>query len=147
LHVDSKPSGFVAEREVVEALAQRATPLVCDESCVLFHQDAPPDALYILHEGKATLTMKSQDGKPIMTIETAAGSLLGLPGMIGDQPYTLTATVQAGARVSYIRRAEFTELMQSDPKLSLKILQVMAAEVRSARARVLNTYAGRPSGH
>jgi CRP-like cAMP-binding protein len=35
--------------------------------------------------------------------------------------------------VSFVSRDDFTALMQADPLLSLKILQVLAAEVRSAR--------------
>ena len=66
-------------------------------------------------------------------METGAGSLLGLPGLLGDQPYSMTARAHDGAQVNYISRAEFTAFMQSDPQLALKILQVLAAEVRTAR--------------
>jgi CRP-like cAMP-binding protein len=64
--------------------------------------------------------------------------LLGLPGLIGDEPYTLTAIARDGARLSYVPRDEFNSLMQSNPHLSLKILEVLAAEVRSARRALSN---------
>jgi CRP-like cAMP-binding protein len=35
--------------------------------------------------------------------------------------------------VSYVSRDDFAALMRTDPQLSLKILQVLAAEVSSAR--------------
>jgi CRP-like cAMP-binding protein len=63
--------------------------------------------------------------------------VLGLPGLIGNEPYTLTATARSGAKLGFITRDDFTALMQSDPLMSLKVLQVLAAEVRSARQAIL----------
>ena len=70
---------------------------------------------------------------PILSVEATGGSLLGLPGLVSNQPYSLTVVARAGARVSFLGRTEFTALMQSNPPLAFKILQVLAAEVRSAR--------------
>lgn len=77
--------------------------------------------------------MDSHQVQPILSGEASDGSILGLPGLISDQPYSLTAIARAGARVSFLARAEFHELMHSNPVLGFKILQVLAAEVRSAR--------------
>ena len=82
--------------------------------------------------------MASPDGKPILSAHAAEGSLLGLPGLIGNEPYTLTAIAHRGAELSFVTRAQFTSLMQSDPLLSMTILQVLAAEVRSARNAILH---------
>jgi CRP-like cAMP-binding protein len=79
------------------------------------------------------MSMTSQAGEAILSLQTTAGSLLGLPGLIGNQPYTLTAVGRCGARISFVTRDDFTALMQSDPNLALKILEVLAAEVSSAR--------------
>jgi len=49
----------------------------------------------------------------------------------------LTATARSGAQLSFVSRDDFTALMQSDPLLSLKVLEVLAAEVRSARQAIL----------
>ena len=67
-----------------------------------------------------------------------AGSLLGLPGVIADQPYSLTVIARKGANVGFISKAEFSALMQSEQSLMAKILQVLAAEVRSARLAITN---------
>jgi CRP-like cAMP-binding protein len=127
------PSAFVADPDLVQALKERSASIPCDADRVLFRQGDAPAGLYILHRGEATLSMKSWAGESVMTVQTTAGSLLGLPGIIGNQPFTLTAIARSGAQVSFITRDEFTALMQSDPLLSLKVLQVLAAEVRSVR--------------
>ena len=131
--VQLDPTAFVADSELIRALAEHATPIVCDTDRVLFQQDEPAVGLYILLEGEATLSMTSQQGQPLFSVQAKSGSLLGLPGLISNQPYSLTAVARAGSRVSFLSRSEFTALMESSPSLAFKILQVLAAEVRSAR--------------
>ena len=131
--VQLDPNAFLADPELIRALSEHATPIVCDTDRILFQQDDPAVGLYILHEGEATLSMASQQGQAILSVQARSGSLLGLPGLISSQPYSLRAVARAGARVSFLGRAEFTAIMQSNPTLAFKILQVLAAEVRSAR--------------
>ena len=130
-------SAFVADPKLIEALSRRAIELSCGAESVLFHQGGKPAGVYILHKGEVTLTMTSLSGEAILSAQAAPGSVLGLPGLIGNEPYTLTATARSGAKLGFITRDDFTALMQSDPLMSLKVLQVLAAEVRSARQAIL----------
>jgi CRP-like cAMP-binding protein len=134
--VQLDPAAFLADPELVQALDVRATPIPCEDDRVLFRQGDPPIGLYILLKGEATLSMVSEDGESLMSIQAAAGSLLGLPGLIGNQPYSLTAIARRGARVSFIARNDFNALMQSELPLLLLVLQVLASEVRSARIAI-----------
>jgi CRP-like cAMP-binding protein len=122
--------------ELMTVLEKKAAPEVCASERVLFAQGDPPVGLYILRSGAARLTMESTEGKQIVSVEAPKGSLLGLPGLLANQPYTLTAKAEAGAVVSFIPRDDFTALMQSEPLVALKILAVLAAEVRSARRAI-----------
>ena len=131
MNLDS--SAFVAERELIEALEKRSALLVCAEDRVLFTQGQAPNGLFIVRSGKATLTMESPTGGIIMCITAFAGSLLGLPALIGNEPYTLTAKAFKGAELGFVTREDFSSLMLSDPSLAMKILRVLAAEVRTAR--------------
>jgi CRP/FNR family cyclic AMP-dependent transcriptional regulator len=127
------PNAFLADPELLDGLQSRGEPLVCREKQVLFRQGDPATGLYILNSGEAELTMHSPEGAQIMAIPAAPGSLLGLPGLIGSEPYSLTAVALPGAELSFISRDDFLNIMKTDLVLSLKVLQVLAAEVRSAR--------------
>jgi CRP-like cAMP-binding protein len=131
--VQLDPTAFLADPELIRTLSEHATPIVCDTDRVLFQQDGSPAGLYILHEGEATMSMTSNQGQAILSVPAKSGSLLGLPGLVSNQPYSLTAVAHAGARVSFLGRADFTALMESNSTLAFKILQVLANEVRSAR--------------
>jgi len=126
-------SAFVADPDLVEALKAHSSPVVCDEDRILFNQGDSPDGLYIFHRGVVRLSMRSQMGDTLMDIRAIAGSLLGLPGLIGGVPYSLTAVAQKGAEVSFVSREKFAQIMLSVPTIAVGILRVLAAEVRTAR--------------
>lgn len=131
-------SAFVADQELLDALEKRSTRIVCTEDRILFNQGAPPEGLYILRSGRAMLSMASPAGDRLMATPVSSGALLGLPGVIGNQPYSLTAKVEKGSELSFIARDDFSELMLKDPSLSLRVLRVLAAEVRTARTAITN---------
>lgn len=132
------PTAFVAAPELIQALEKRSTAISCGGDRVLFKQGDVPVGLYILKEGETTLSMSSPKGEQVVQVQAAAGSLLGLPGLIGNEPYTLTAVARPGAHLGFVSREEFIGLMQTDSLLALKILEVLAAEVRSARHALSN---------
>jgi CRP-like cAMP-binding protein len=136
LCVQLDPSAFLADQDLLQALQKRATPLACNEDLVLFRQGDAPAGMYILVKGEATIAMNGEGGEPFMSIKAGAGSLLGLPGLIGNQPYSLTAIALRGSQVSFIARDDFNALMQSELPLLIKVLKVLAAEVRSARLAI-----------
>jgi len=127
------PKAFVADQELVDALKKHATPVVCDEDRVLFNQGDAPTGLYIFCKGVVRLIMQSQLGDNLMDIPAIECSLLGLPGMIGGAPYSLSAYAKKGAQVGFVSREEFGRVMLSQPSIAVGILRVLAAEVRTAR--------------
>ena len=125
-------SAFVADAELVQELEKRATPVAVSPDQVLFHQGDAPTGVYILTKGSARLTSVT-DGDPLLSIRAGAGSLLGVPAVVGTKPYTLTAEALEGAEVSVLSCEDFVHLMHTEPTLSFRVLQVLAAEVRFAR--------------
>jgi CRP-like cAMP-binding protein len=136
--VNLDPSAFVADPQLIKALESRSTTVACDNERVLFRQGDDPVGLYLVHKGEVTITMDSRKANATLSFQAAAGSLLGLPGLIGNEPYTLTAVARTGAQLSFVTRDSFLALMQSDPMLSMKVLQVLAAEVRTARNAIFH---------
>jgi CRP-like cAMP-binding protein len=131
--VNFDSSSFIAEKELIEALEKRSSTLMCKEDRKLFTQGSAPTGLYILRKGKASLSMESPTGGILMSIILFPGSLLGLPALIGNEPYTLTGTAEAGAELGFVTREDFNSLMLSDPSIAVRVLKVLAAEVRTAR--------------
>ncbi|MGA2539519.1 MAG: cyclic nucleotide-binding domain-containing protein [Terracidiphilus sp.] len=131
------PSAFVADPELIDGLEGQSTGICCVEETVLFRQGDPPSGIYILKSGSVTLTMTSPANSEALSLGARPGSLLGLPAVIGEAPYTLTAVAHPGAHLSYVPRETFAHIMGHDRALALKILRVLAAEVRTARTAIL----------
>lgn len=136
MNLDS--SAFHAAPELVRALEKQATSIFCPEDSILFRQGEASAGLYIIDRGSATLTMHLEQDEPILSLKVGEGSLLGLPGLISNEALTLTATAHKDSHVSFITREDFMALMRSDPLLSVKVLEVLAAEVRTARYAIIN---------
>ena len=130
------PSAFLADSDLIQALEKHATLVPCDDDRVLFNQGDPPVGLYILSQGQAVVSMDAGDNALEFSCTATAGSLLGLPALIANQPYSLTAVARQGAGIGFIAQEEFSSLMQTELPLMVKVLQVLAAEVRSARLAI-----------
>jgi hypothetical protein len=131
--VNFDSSSFIAEKELIDALERRSSTVVCNEERKLFSQGGNPSGLYILRKGSAMLSMESPTGGTLMSITLHPGSLLGLPALIGNEPYTLSAIAEADAELGFVSREDFNSLMLTDPTLAVRVLRVLAAEVRTAR--------------
>ena len=130
-------SAFVAGHQLIQALETHSSPIACDFDLVLFRQGDAPTGIFILYYGSATLTMTSVTGETVLRMESGSGSVLGLPGLIGNRPYSLTATAHQGAHVGFVSREKFTDILANEPLLSRKVLEVLAAEVLTARRAIL----------
>jgi CRP-like cAMP-binding protein len=135
MSVDQISSAFLAGPELVEELERRAQPVEVAADGILFKQGDEPKGVYIVRNGLARLTSRS-DGDAIMSLKAGAGSLLGLPAVVGSKPYSLTAEALAGAEISLLSSDDFVHLMHTEPLLSFRVLQVLAEEVRFARESI-----------
>jgi CRP/FNR family transcriptional regulator len=130
-------SAFVAEPPLLEELVRRSTPIALGENRVLFREGDAPSGVYIVKKGRATLTSGS-NGSTVLMIEAGAGSLLGVPAVIGTKAYSLTAVAEEDAELSMVSCEDFVDLMQSEPQLAFQVLKVLAEEVRFAREALVH---------
>jgi CRP-like cAMP-binding protein len=128
---------FVADHALLEALERRSRRVIFSVGHILFRQGGTSNRLYILREGKALLVMESSSGKVVMSLHVAAGSILGLPGIIANEPYTFTAIAHPCSDVRFVARNDFEDLIRAEPSLYPKVLEVLVAEVRTARLALI----------
>ena len=103
-------SASTADVELASEIVKRSKAFVTGADGVLFNEGDPPTCLYFVRAGQVLLTMQSGD-KEVMRVRAGAGSLLGLPAIVGNQPYTLMAKAEQGAEVFRFASDTFYELM------------------------------------
>jgi CRP-like cAMP-binding protein len=131
--VNFDASAFVGDGELIRTLKERSRPVDCSEDRALFYQGDDPVGVYIVHGGMVALTMRSRDGEAVLELTAEPNSLLGLPAVVSNSRYSLSAMASRGAEVSFVPREEFSKMMLAEPGLAVLILKVLAAEVRTAR--------------
>jgi len=142
------PKSFIADPRLFQALEQRSVSMSCSKGRILFMQGEVPIGLYLLKTGKASLIMKTDMDKEVLHLGVGSGSILGLPAIVGNELYTLSAIALDGSEVEFVARKDFEELIQTQPSLFPKVLEILAAEVRSARLAltgIMGKLGSRPS--
>ena len=132
-------SSIAEDLDLIEVLKSRSLPIFCSQGRTLFVQGDACNGLYILESGEAALVQKAPSGRAVFCLNVGSGSLLGLPAVVGKKPYSMTAVVKKGSKVSFVTPYDFEELIEADPRLYPEVLQLLAAEVRSARRALSDT--------
>lgn len=141
-------TSFVADSALIQALEQWSESLPCWRGLMLFKQGEHPTGLYIIRTGKAALLLTDENGNELTHFDVGAGSILGLPAIVAKEPYSLSAMACECSEVGFVALSAFDDLMREQPSLFPKVLEVLAAEVRSARTAltgILGKLASRPS--
>jgi CRP-like cAMP-binding protein len=124
--------GCVLDGALALEVAKRARFFALPADLDLFREGDAPKGIYFLRKGNVELTIQSA-GRVVMFARAEAGSLLGLPSTVSNGPYSMTATACLGAEIGHLSCEDFLELIASRPELSLEVVQILAAELRSVR--------------
>jgi CRP-like cAMP-binding protein len=87
--------------------------------------------MYFVKLGEANLTMQAGDKE--VRIRAGRGSLLGIPAIVGNQPYSMTAKVSWDAEIYRLSSVALNDLIKADPEMQQAVLRILAGEVRVAR--------------
>lgn len=127
--------GSAADPELAYKIQKRSKLFRFGRHEILFRQGENPHSVYLIQRGEALLTMRVQ-GVTALRVRAGAGSLLGLPAVVGQKPYTLTAQALGKLEAYWLNPDQFAELLREESKLSMAVLRILASEIRSARQAV-----------
>jgi CRP-like cAMP-binding protein len=131
---------FFAERTLAEALQAQSPSRFFSRGSILFSQGQSPFGIFVIRSGRASLFMRADNGLEIAHFNVGAGSILGLPAVVARRPYTLSAKADEPLEVSCVSLEDYERLIHEQPSLYPSVLDVLAAEVRSARTALTNCW-------
>ena len=103
-------------------------------SAILFAQGDDPTGVFVVCSGAVRLFIRNPVSGVVTFDRTVEpGTMLGLPAVFGDKPYSMTAEVLREAEIAFVPRQRFLEMMQTDGQLCMRCLQLLSDEVRVAR--------------
>jgi CRP-like cAMP-binding protein len=117
-----------ALREALQDLGQTKTGA---SGSFLFQVGEKPSGVFLLLEGKVTLTLAENGVRYSRTV--GPGSVLGLPSSMCLKPYSLSARIVEPVRYVFVTCAVVKEFLRTRPDLCFQVVEILAREVREMR--------------
>ena len=96
---------------------------------ILFRRGEASRGVYLLVQGRANLTLRSDTGRSVTFRTVGAGYVLGLPGTILNRTYIFTAELIDDSRVAFIPAADVVEFLRHHGDLCFDVVQLLGGEL------------------
>ncbi len=107
------------------------TEQVCQPGEVLFWENEPGNAMYIIHSGMV-VAIKGKLQAPTFLGYRGPGEVMGEMALIEDQPRSATAVVLKEGRMLRISREDFRQMMRRFPEIGVNIMKEMSRRLRAS---------------
>ncbi|RMF55324.1 MAG: Crp/Fnr family transcriptional regulator, partial [Calditrichaeota bacterium] len=104
----------------------------------IFFAGTRPSGLYCINSGKVKVFKIDQSGKEQIVRLAKSGDILGYRTLISGDLYTSFAAPLEDSMICFIPKSVFLNLIQSNPMLSMKVMQLLAQDLRAAEERIAN---------
>lgn len=138
MHETEQPLAQTAATEIGRVLDELATPATYPKNSVIFTQGSEPTGVYVVRKGSVRMTVNAGGSEVLMRV-AQPGSVLGLPGVLSNKPYSLTALAVQACELGFIKAEELRRLIRDNPAIGLQVLQLLSEDVRAARGAIANT--------
>ena len=131
------------ETDGLALVASIASQVPCAKDTVLFKENAPSEALYVVLSGGVRLT---RAGREVFSI--GPGETLGNWALFDDQPNVATATCAEDSWLLRIEREDFFDLLADHAEMTQRMFKALVKRVRSLLALGLGAQGaaqGKPS--
>jgi CRP/FNR family cyclic AMP-dependent transcriptional regulator len=109
---------------------------VYPKGSVLFVEGQEPRGVFILCSGKAKLTTSSSEGKTLIVKIAEPGDVLGASASILGQPYEVSAETLEPAQINFIRREDFSRLLNEHAEACLHTAQELSEKYQAAQREI-----------
>jgi CRP-like cAMP-binding protein len=121
-----------ARLKVVEHAGRR----VVDKGQMVFWQDDPGEAMFVLLDGAVKLVVCSRDGELIELHRHDAPATFGELAMLDGGPRSASAEAVERATLLVVTRPELLRLLRSDDQVAEALLRVLGAMVRRTTRQI-----------
>ena len=109
--------------EALDRVAQCAKKAEFRAGTVMIERGQPGSGLFVIVDGTARAHLHDRE------VDFAAGDFIGELSLLTDAPRAARVVAVTDARVLAISRSDFRDLLESDPRIALTMLRVVAARL------------------
>lgn len=116
------------DKKSLNTIIDQADQIHLQVGDILFREDAPSTAIYIILRGKVKI-VNNYDSEPLEIIELSRGASLGEASLLGIQPHSATAVITEEATIMVLTRKLLNELHKENLELFSLLILNMAREL------------------
>ncbi len=95
----------------------------------IFYEGTRPTGIYCMNEGKVKVFKNNIQGKEYIIYIAKPGDFLGYRALMGEELYAATATVLEDAKICFIPKEIFFEILQKNPAFMKKVVKAVCHEM------------------
>lgn len=99
---------------------------------VIFHENDPASAFYIVRFGRVKIYTISREGREQILAILGSGQIFGDVPVFDGGPYPASAATMADSEIYLIKSQDFQELLRRYPEIALKVIRVLGQRLRQS---------------
>jgi CRP-like cAMP-binding protein len=123
-------------RDVLEQLASYMTRRTAKRGTPLFVKGDPGNGLMGVLTGSVKISVLSADGHETVLNIIREGEIFGEIALLDGRPRTADATALSDCELMVIDRRDFVPFVQREPRVALKLIEVLCDRLRRTSAQV-----------
>ncbi len=124
------------DQDELRRLAGIAREVTLATGEVLFDQGDESDGLYVVASGIVRIFLTADDGREATVFLSEDGEVIGEMALLDGLPRSAGAAALTDAKLIYIPRTPFLDLLDSSPKLARQIILTLCERLRSTNAQI-----------
>ena len=95
----------------------------------IFYEGTRPTGLYCMNGGKVKVYKNNVQGKEYIIYIAKPGDFLGYRALLGEEYYAASATVLEDAKICFITKDHFFEVLQKNPAFMKRVVKAICHEM------------------
>jgi CRP/FNR family transcriptional regulator, cyclic AMP receptor protein len=106
------------------------------KSTMLFAEGRPARGIFVLCDGRAKLSICSENGKRLMLRIAGPGEVLGLGAAMSGTPHEITAELLDSSQVVFVKRKDLMKFLKDHREACMMVVQMLSQDLHAAYERV-----------
>jgi len=120
----------------ISDLSNLAQTKKLDKDTTIFHAGDPADAVYVVASGRVKVVTTSSDGKEFILTVLGAGQVFGEMALLESTTRSASVVTLSAVEVLVINRSDFQRLLDSNPRISQRLMAILSRRLRRANAKM-----------
>jgi CRP-like cAMP-binding protein len=108
----------------------------------LFREGEPGDYVVAIRSGRVKVSVQTRSGREILLAVKEPGDLVGELSAIDGRPRSATAIALEPVDALVVPRSAFAEFVEGHPRIAVRLLRTLAAQIRDADRRSVDRDTG-----